>query len=153
IPPALASGPLEGGIINLPAIFIAMLITTLLVIGTGKSAKVNAVLVILKLMALALFVALALPMAQAHNYQPFAPMGAPGVVSAAASIFFAYVGFDTVSTASEETRNPQRNVPIALIAGLSTCTIVYILVSAAAIGSYGGQPVFGLHGEVLPPGT
>jgi APA family basic amino acid/polyamine antiporter len=151
--PALANGPLEGGIVNLPAIFIALLITALLVAGTSKSAKVNAVLVIIKLIALGVFVVIAAPVVQSHNYTPFAPMGGSGVVSAAASIFFAYVGFDTVSTASEETRNPQRNVPIALIAGLTTCTLVYVIVAASAIGSYGAQPLFGLHGEVLPPGT
>ncbi len=153
IPPMLAGGPFEGGIINLPAIFIAGLITCLLVLGTGKSAKVNAVLVIIKLAALGLFVALAGPMIQTHNFEPFAPMGSTSVITAAASIFFAYVGFDTVSTASEETRNPQRNVPIALVAGLTTCTLVYIIVSASAIGSYGGQPVFGAGGEVLAPGS
>ena len=153
IPAALAAGPLEGGVANLPAVFIAFVITALLVVGTGKSAKVNAVLVIIKLIALAGFVALALPMARLENFHPFAPMGGGGVVTAAASIFFAYVGFDTVSTASEETRNPQRNVPIALIAGLTTCTLVYVIVSVSAIGSYGAQPVFGPHGEVLAPGT
>ncbi len=152
-PPALTSGPLEGGFINLPAVFIAMLITALLVLGTGKSAKVNAVLVVIKLAALTLFVVLAGPLIQAHNFVPFAPMGGSGVVTAAASIFFAYVGFDTVSTASEETRNPQRNVPIALIAGLTTCTLVYVIVSASAIGSYGAQPVHGPDGEILAPGT
>jgi APA family basic amino acid/polyamine antiporter len=76
-----------------------------------------------------------------------------GVVGAASSIFFAYVGFDAVSTAAEETRNPQRNVPIGLIGSLVFCTIFYVLVAAGAIGAIGAQPVRGLMGEILSPGT
>src|SRR3546814_15379234 len=89
------------------------------------------------------------------NFDPFVPngWGSVGVVGAAASIFFAYVGFDAVSTAAEETRNPQRNVPIGLIASLGICTVFYLLVSAGAIGSLGAQPVRGIGGEVLMPGT
>ena len=75
------------------------------------------------------------------------------MVSAAASIFFAYVGFDSVSTAAEETKNPQRNLPIGLIATLLVCTVIYLLVAAGAIGAFGAQPVFGAHGEALDPGS
>src|SRR3546814_9363006 len=80
------------------------------------------------------------------NFEPFIPngWGSVGVVGAAASIFFAYVGFDAVSTAAEETKNPQRNVPIGLIASLGICTIFYLLVSAGAIGAIGAQPVTGM---------
>jgi APA family basic amino acid/polyamine antiporter len=89
------------------------------------------------------------------QFQPFIPngWGTIGVVGAASSIFFAYVGFDAVSTAAEETKNPQRNVPIGLIGSLLICTIFYLLVAAGAIGAIGAQPVAGLHGEVLAPGS
>ncbi|HWM60671.1 MAG TPA: amino acid permease [Rhizomicrobium sp.] len=153
IPPALAGGPDAGGVINLLAVFIALVITTLLVIGTRESANVNACLVAVKLVALVAFIWLALPVMTATNFHPFAPLGTSGIISAAASIFFGYVGFDAVSTAAEETRDPQRNLPIGLIASLSICTVIYLLVAAGAIGSYGAQPVFGPHGEILEPGS
>ena len=104
-----------GGWINVPAILISAAVTWLLIIGTTESARVNAVLVLIKIAALTLFIALTIPVLHAKNFTPFAPTGATGVFGAAASIFFAYVGFDAVSTAAEETRNPQRNVPIGLI--------------------------------------
>jgi APA family basic amino acid/polyamine antiporter len=153
IPQALAAGPYAGGAVNLLAVAIALLITALLVIGTRESATVNAVLVAVKLVALAAFVWLALPVMKTANFHPFAPLGGGGIVSAAASIFFAYVGFDAVSTAAEETRDPQKNLPIGLIGSLALCTVIYLLVAAAAIGSYGAQPVFALTGQNLEPGT
>jgi APA family basic amino acid/polyamine antiporter len=153
IPAALANGPYAGGIINLPAVLIGSAVTGLLVIGTKESATVNAILVAVKIAALGLFVALSIPVINDANFRPFAPLGSSGVVAAAASIFFAYVGFDAVSTAAEETRNPQRNVPIGLIGSLVICTIFYLLVAAGAVGSYGAQPLFGAGGEVLAPGS
>ncbi|HWY65397.1 MAG TPA: amino acid permease [Rhizomicrobium sp.] len=155
IPPALAAGPYAGGVVNLLGVFVALLITTLLVIGTRESANVNAVLVAIKLVALAGFLWLALPVMRSGNFHPFLPngWGTFGVIGAASSIFFGYVGFDAVSTAAEETRNPQRNLPIGLIASLGICTIIYLLVAAGAIGSYGAQPVYGPHGESLEPGS
>src|SRR4051812_36640035 len=153
VPAELAAGPYAGGLVNLPAVLIALAITTLLVIGTRESANVNAVLVAIKLAALAVFLWLALPVMTSANFHPFAPLGAGGVVGAAASTFFAYVGFDSVSPAAEETRNPQRNLPIGLIATLSICSVIYLLVAAGAIGSFGAQPVYGPHGETLDPGS
>ena len=153
IPPMLANGPYAGGIINLPAVVIGSAVTALLVIGTKESATVNALLVAVKVAALGLFVALSIPLINDANFHPFMPLGTPGVVAAAASIFFAYVGFDAVSTAAEETRNPQRNVPIGLIGSLVICTIFYLLVAAGAVGSYGAQPLFGAGGQVLAPGS
>jgi APA family basic amino acid/polyamine antiporter len=153
IPPMLANGPYAGGIINLPAVVIGSAVTALLVIGTKESATVNAILVAVKVAALGLFVALSIPLINDANFRPFMPLGTPGVVAAAASIFFAYVGFDAVSTAAEETRNPQRNVPIGLIGSLVICTIFYLLVAAGAVGAYGAQPLFGAGGEVLAPGS
>ncbi|MBU3078182.1 amino acid permease [Sphingomonas quercus] len=154
LPLALVAGPYAGGIINLPAVFISAMVTWLLMIGTSESAKVNAVLVAVKIAALILFIVLAIPVMNADHFEPFMPLGTVGVFGAAASIFFAYVGFDAVSTAAEETKNPQRNVPIGLIASLAVCTLFYLLVAAGAIGSpLGAQPVAGPNGEVLAPGS
>jgi basic amino acid/polyamine antiporter, APA family len=154
IPYALANGPSTGGIINLPAVVIALLVTWLLMIGTTESARVNAVLVLIKVAALTLFIALAVPVMNMDNFTPFAPNGFTGIAGAAASIFFAYVGFDAVSTAAEETKNPQRNVPIGLIGSLLICTLFYLVVASGAIGSpLGAQPVTGPAGEMLSPGT
>lgn len=155
IPPALAAGPYAGGSVNLPAVAISLAITLLLVTGTRESARVNAVLVAIKLAALVAFIALAVPVIQSDHFHPFLPngWGTTGVIGAAASIFFAFVGFDAVSTAAEETVNPQRNLPIGLIASLAICTLLYLLVAAGAIGAFGAQPVRGPHGEILAPGT
>ena len=153
IPAALATGPYAGGIVNLPAIFIGMLVTALLIRGTKESAVFNAFLVTVKVLALCAFIALAIPVMKDTNFHPFAPLGNAGIVGAAASIFFAYVGFDAVSAAAEETNNPQRNIPIGLIASLVVCTIFYLLVAAGAIGSYGAQPVFAADGSPLSPGS
>ena len=107
-----------GGWINVPAIAVSAFVTWLLILGTTESARFNAVLVVVKITALTAFIALTIPVMNAENFTPFAPTGASGVFGAAASIFFAYVGFDAVSTAAEETKNPQRNVPIGLIGSL-----------------------------------
>ena len=167
LPPFLASAPLAlggapGGFINLPAAVIALGVTWLLMIGTTESAWVNTVLVAIKVAALTAFVVLTLP---SHDFSmsrfnPFLPAGVfggigsgVGAVGAAATIFFAYVGFDAVSTAAEETRNPQRNVPIGLIGSLLFCTIFYVLVAAGAIGTIGGQPIMGPNGVPFPAGS
>lgn len=167
LPAYLASAPLAlggapGGFINLPAVLIAGLITWLLMIGTTESARVNAVLVLIKVTALTVFIALTLPSDQfsAARFNPFLPAGVfggfgtgVGAVGAAATIFFAYVGFDAVSTAAEETKNPQVNVPIGLIGSLLFCTVFYILVAAGAIGTIGGQPIMGPNGVPFPTGS
>lgn len=150
---ALTLGPLDGGMINLPAMIIALLVTLLLIRGTKESATVNAVLVGIKIIALVAFIALAVPVMSMEQFDPFAPLGFGGISAAAASIFFAYVGFDAVSTAAEETRNPQRNMPIGLIGSLGICTIFYLLVASGVIGTVGAQPVMGPGGEVLEPGS
>lgn len=153
VPDSLTLGYFDGGVINLPAIFIGLLVTALLVRGTRESATLNAVLVVIKLLALMMFIALTIPVMNSANFQPFAPLGTPGIIGAAASIFFAYVGFDAISTAAEETRNPQRNVPIGLIGALAICTVFYLLVAAGAIGAYGAMPVIGADGSVLASGS
>ena len=142
----LADGTTAKGTFNLIACLISLLITWLLVIGTSKSAKVTAVLVIIKVVALVVFIALAMPAVDGKHFEPMLPNGwgtplsGVGVLGAAASIFFAYVGFDAVSTAAEETENPNRNIPIGLIGSLLVCTVFYLLVAYAAIGSTGAQP-------------
>jgi basic amino acid/polyamine antiporter, APA family len=153
IPQALTSGPSGGGIINLPAMLIALAVTALLVKGTTESARVNAVLVMVKIIALTAFVFLAIPAARAENFTPFAPTGFAGISAAAASIFFAYVGFDAVSTAAEETKNPQRNMPIGLIGSLAICTIFYLLVAAGVIGTVTAKPMLDAAGNALAPGS
>jgi len=165
LPSYLTAGPLAlggapGGLINLPAMIIALLVTGLLMIGTNESARVNAVLVMIKLIALTAFLVLTLPKVDGANFNPFLPAGVfggfgtgVGAVGAAATIFFAYVGFDAVSTAAEETKNPQRNVPIGLVGSLLFCTIVYILVAAGAVGTIGGQPIMGPGGIPFPAGS
>jgi basic amino acid/polyamine antiporter, APA family len=152
IPDLLVRGPFDGGVVNLPAMLIAGLVTWLLVIGTRESASVNAVLVTIKVAALTLFIILAVPVIKMENFHPFAPLGFSGIGAAAASIFFAYVGFDAVSTAAEETKNPQRNMPIGLIGSLAICTVFYLLVAAGVIGSVGAQPMFA-GGVGLEPGS
>jgi basic amino acid/polyamine antiporter, APA family len=147
IPSAFTTGMFVGGVMNVPAAFIGLLVTALLVIGTRESATVNAILVSIKVAALTLFIFLAIPVMNMENFEPFSPNGflgeisGMGVAGAAASIFFAYVGFDAVSTAAEETKNPQRNMPIGLIGSLVICTIFYVLVAGSAVGSIGAQPV------------
>lgn len=165
LPDWLSAGPLvlggaPGGLINLPALVIALLVTWLLMIGTTESARVNAALVMIKITALTVFIALTLPNVDTANFNPFLPAGlfggfgsGVGAVGAAATIFFAYVGFDAVSTAAEETKNPQRNVPIGLIGSLGICTIFYILVAAGAVGTIGGQPIMGPNGIPFPAGS
>lgn len=153
IPDLLVLGPFDGGMINLPAMAVAGLVTWLLVIGTKESATVNAILVAIKVAALTLFIILAVPAMTMEQFTPFSPLGFGGISAAAASIFFAYVGFDAVSTAAEETKNPQRNMPIGLIGSLAICTIFYLLVAAGVIGTVGAQPVFGAGGEALDPGS
>ncbi|HEX7915043.1 amino acid permease [Rudaea sp.] len=159
LPEALRTGLYAGGTFNLLAFLIGLAVTVLLVIGTSKSARVNAVLVTIKIIALTVFIFLAVPAVKSGNFEPFlpggwgSPLGGVGVLGAAASIFFAYVGFDAVSTAAEETKNPNRNIPIGLIGSLTVCTIFYLLVGYGAAGSVGAQPMLGANGVPLDPGT
>jgi len=159
LPEALRTGLYAGGSFNLLAFLIGLAVTVLLVIGTSKSARVNAVLVAIKIVALTAFIIFAFPAVKSTNFEPFlpggwgSPLGGVGVLGAAASIFFAYVGFDAVSTAAEETKNPNRNIPIGLIGSLTICTIFYLLVGYSAAGSVGAQPMLGANGMPLDPGT
>jgi APA family basic amino acid/polyamine antiporter len=134
LPDAISKSPSEGGVFNIPAVFIVLLITVLLVRGTRESARVNTVMVGVKLLVLAFFVIVALTAFHSGNFTPFAPQGVSGVTVAAGVIFFAYIGFDAVSTGSEESINPGRDLPIAVIGSLLISTVIYVVVAIAAVG-------------------
>jgi APA family basic amino acid/polyamine antiporter len=144
LPLAMTAGPHAGGVFNLPAMAIVGVVAGLLALGTKESATVNAVLVLVKIIALLIFVAVALPHFDAAHFQPFMPYGFAkhdvdgvqrGVMAAAAIIFFAFYGFDAISTAAEETKRPGRDLPIGIIGSLAVCTLVYVGVAAVAVGS------------------
>jgi APA family basic amino acid/polyamine antiporter len=158
LPLALAGGPDAGGIVNLPAILITLAVTGMLLVGTRESATVNFWLVIFKVVALAGFVALTLPGFDASHFHPFMPFGFSahveadgakrGVMAAAALIFFAFYGFDAISTAAEEAKNPSRDLTIGIIGSMFACAAIYMLVAAAALGA-SPYAVFAKSGEPL----
>lgn len=132
-PPQWAGGP-EGSIANFPAAIIVLLVTTILVIGIKESARAAGMIVLLKLAVILFFIGVGAPAVSSDNWTPFMPNGFEGVRAAAAIIFFAYIGFDAVSTAAEEAKNPQRDVPFGILASLSVCTVLYISVAAVLTG-------------------
>lgn len=134
LPPQLLKGPFEGGLLNLPAAAIVLILGLLLMIGVRQSVRVNAVMVFIKLLAIAVFIAIALSHVEPANWTPFMPFGWSGVMGGAALVIFAYLGFDAVSTAAEEARDPQRDLPIGIIASLVVCTFIYIVVSGLLTG-------------------
>ncbi|MGS1077272.1 amino acid permease [Pseudoxanthomonas beigongshangi] len=158
LPMMLTVGPHAGGLINLPAVLITFVVAGLLIAGTRESATLNAILVVVKVIALAVFVAIALPQFDASHLEPFMPygfvksMGADGVergvMAAAAIIFFAFYGFDAISTAAEETKNPGRDLSIGIVGSMIGCTLIYIVVAAAAVGAM-SYTVFGQSPEPL----
>src|SRR5919198_2271610 len=121
-------------LVNIPAFAIVMVITWLLMLGVRESATVNNIMVTIKLLVLGLFILAGLTHINPANYHPFAPNGFRGIHQGAAIVFFAYIGFDAISTAAEETRNPQRNMPIGILGGLAICTIIYVIVGAVLTG-------------------
>ena len=126
-------GP-DGGIANFPAAIIVLLVTIVLVIGIKESARATGYIVCLKLAVILFFIAVGTPAVNPDNWIPFMPQGFAGVGAAAAIIFFAYIGFDAISTTAEEAQNPQRDLPIAIIASLGICTVLYIAVAAVLTG-------------------
>jgi APA family basic amino acid/polyamine antiporter len=144
--------------INIPAVIIIALVAALLSLGTRESARINTALVLLKIATLALFVAVALPHFNAANLHPFAPMGygstpdatgvKHGVMGAAAIIFFAFYGFDAISTAAEEAKRPERDLAIGIVGSMVACTLIYLVVAAAAVGA-ARYDVFGKSAEPL----
>ncbi len=145
VPMALMQGPELGGIVNLPAIAIIAVVAGLLLVGTRESATLNAILVLVKIVALVVFVAVALPAFNAANLEPFSPYGFAkhigpdgverGVMAAAAIIFFAFYGFDAIATAAEEAKNPDRDLKIGIVGSMFACVVIYIGVAVAAVGA------------------
>ena len=121
-------------ILNIPAALIVRFVTVLLAMGVRESVRANNIMVVVKLLVLGLFVAVGATQIDPANYEPFAPNGWRGIHQGAAIVFFAYIGFDAISTAAEETKNPQRNMPIGILGGLAICTLIYVIVGAVATG-------------------
>ena len=134
IPKALHASPFNGGIIDLPAAIIVLLISALLVRGTSESNRVNQIIVTIKLLIVALFLIVGAGHVNPANWHPFLPFGVGGVFSGASIIFFAYIGFDMVSTSAEEVREPKRDLPRGIIGSLAICTVLYILVAGVLTG-------------------
>ncbi len=145
LPTALMHGPwgAEAGIINLPAFVIVLLLMLMLICGIKASARLNTAMVVIKLLAITIFLGVGIFHINPDNWSPFIPFGwfshdanghAIGVLAGASMVFFAYIGFDAVSTATEEARRPQRDVPIGLLVSLAFCTLIYIAVSAVLTG-------------------
>ena len=171
IPPYLLAGPMEGGVVNILAVGITLLITALLLTGARESATVNILLVIIKLVALGVFIFISVPAIKAGNYHPFMPDGflahtkmvdghvvlggdgqpvKYGVMAAAAIMFFAFYGFDAVSTSAEEAKNPGRDLTIGIVGSMLICTLFYMLVGACVVGVLPYTEVAKSHGEPLP---
>jgi APA family basic amino acid/polyamine antiporter len=131
---AAAPGTMPGAVVNLPGIVIVLLITILLVIGIRESARFNAVMVAIKLAAVLFFIFAGFHFVKPENWSPFAPYGWSGIMAAGAVVFFAYIGFDAVSTTAEEAKNPSRDLPIGIISSLVVCTILYIIVAGILSG-------------------
>jgi APA family basic amino acid/polyamine antiporter len=141
IPPEFSSAPAEGGIINLPAIFIVSLLSLLLIRGMKESAVVNNILVIVKVAVVLMFIILGWKFINPEFHTPFIPEntggdfgGLPGIAAGAALVFFAFIGFDAVSTAAQEAKNPQKGMPIGILGSLAVCTILYVLFSYVMTG-------------------
>ncbi|AXK72412.1 amino acid permease [Lysobacter sp. TY2-98] len=145
LPQAFVAGPHAGGLVNLPAVVIVFVVAGLLMLGTRESATLNAILVTVKVVALGVFVAIAMPHFDSANLHPFMPYGfvkstgadgvEHGVMAAAAIIFFAFYGFDAISTAAEEAKNPGRDLSIGIVGSMVGCTLIYLLVAVAAVGA------------------
>ncbi|MER5887053.1 amino acid permease [Streptomyces sp. NPDC001941] len=141
LPAALSAGPGEGGVINLPAVVVILLAALLLVRGIRESARATAAMAILKIAILILFCAIAYSAYRDGNLSPFATEGVAGITSGASVAFFSYIGFDAITTAGEEVKNPRRNIPIAILICIGLVTLLYVAVAVAAIGALGADDV------------
>ncbi len=144
LPHALLVGPHGGGIVNMPAVLVSLAVMGMLILGTRQSATLNIVLVVIKLVALTIFVIYAAPAFKADNLHPFMPYGfvstdigghQRGVMAAAAIVFFAFYGFDAVATSAEEAKNPKRDLTIGIVGSMLVCTVIYMAVAVSAIGA------------------
>ncbi|MBV8774376.1 MAG: amino acid permease [Deltaproteobacteria bacterium] len=134
LPDAITHAPGAGGYIDLPALLIVLVISSVLYVGISESARLNSIIVVIKLFAIAVVIVGGLFFVRPANWSPFAPFGWSGVMQGAAVIFFAYIGFDAVSTAAEEVIEPNRDLPIGILASLFVCTVLYIVVAAVLTG-------------------
>jgi basic amino acid/polyamine antiporter, APA family len=160
LPPSLIHCPWDTvpGIINLPAVLVVLAISTLLIVGISESAKVNAVIVVIKVAIVIVVICIGFGLVHPENYKPFIPdntgtfgeFGISGIMRAAAVIFFAYIGFDAVSTAAQEAKKPQRDMPIGIIGSLAVCTVLYILFARVLTGMV---PYRTFHGDASPAAT
>ena len=154
MPANMMGGPWDQGIVNIPAVFIVVLMSLLLIRGTSGSAKVNALIVALKVTVVLVFIFLGWGYIHQSNYNPYIPdntgtfgqFGFSGIIRAAAIVFFAYIGFDAVSTAAQETKNPKRDMPIGILGSLAVCTILYILFAHVMTGVTNYQTFRGKDG-------
>ncbi|MEW2506957.1 MULTISPECIES: amino acid permease [unclassified Amycolatopsis] len=135
LPESISGPPGDGGLVNMPAIVVVLLAMVLLLSGAKESARANAIMVGVKIATLVLFCAIAFTAVQAKNFTPFLPMGLAGMSAGGAKLFFSYIGFDAASTAGEEARNPQRDLPRAILLSLGIVTVLYCLVAVAAVGA------------------
>jgi APA family basic amino acid/polyamine antiporter len=150
VPDSIAAPPGDGGVFNLPAVVLVVLVTVVLLLGIRETARVNSFMVVFKLAVLALFIALAFTAFDSANLKPFAPHGFNGTVDAAAIIFFAYIGFDAVTTSSEEVRDPGKTLPKGILGSLAIATVIYILVALAGSAAL---PYTELEGDASPLAT
>ncbi|PFK47784.1 amino acid permease [Bacillus cereus] len=136
LPPVIASAPGmgKGGIIDLPAVCILLLITILLSFGIRESARINNIMVLIKLAVIIAFIVAGAKYVKPENWTPFLPFGYDGIITGAATVFFAFLGFDAIATAAEETKKPQRDLPIGIIGSLLICTVLYMIVSFVLTG-------------------
>src|SRR5437868_4641626 len=142
LPANIMGGPWDGGIVNLPAVFIVVLMSLLLIRGTSESAKVNAFIVAIKVTVVLIFIFLGWGYINQANYHPYIPdntgtfgeFGFSGIIRAAAIVFFAYIGFDAVSTAAQEAKNPKKDMPWGILGSLAICTVLYILFAHVMTG-------------------
>lgn len=147
IPQALSASPQDGGILNLPAFLLVLTMAAVVSGGVKESARVNAGLVVVKLLLILMFIVIALSGFEATNLEPFLPLGIAGVLAAAGKLIFAYAGFDAAAVAGAESRNPRKAVPVAILGALSLITLVYTLVAFAAVAAKPWQEFEGSGGE------
>ena len=147
LPHELSASPQQGGVINLPAFLLVITMAAVVSIGVKESARVNAGLVVVKLLLIGMFIVITLTGFEAANLSPFLPLGVAGVLAAAGKLIFAYAGFDAAAVAGAESRNPRRAVPIAILGALSLITIIYSLVAFAAVAARPWEEFEGQGGE------
>lgn len=134
LPESLTAIPSDGGIINFPAVFIVLCMSFLLTRGVKESKKINNLMVLIKIGIVLLFVAVGVFFIHTNNWHPFTPFGVKGIFAGAASVFFAYNGFDAISTSAEEVKNPQRNLPLGILIALSVCAVIYVVIALVLTG-------------------